>query len=255
LSSVAAKSFSDQLAGTGAVALLQARVWEEFTGRVVSALRQAMDVLSSGDHEKKIGYWCKGTRSIKGTKVHLPQEDSITHALTEALEIVRQHSAPDDFLKKRQISFPQQQPRPKQSRLGKSALTTDIRAYSLEEIYLDLRIEAKVLFGSSDVTHYCGEKGLLRFSNPEPYTQQAVGMMVGYSVRHDDGHWTKRIEAKASGVAPVKSFQVIDLGGEELLSSTLASHACGEVLVVHLMLPFETKPSARQIDTLGKPSQ
>jgi hypothetical protein len=248
LTGAAVHRLSDHVAGEGATAMLRARVWEEFTARVLAALREAMAFLAHGDHETKAGYWCTGTRLAKGIKVHLPQEDAITDALTRALEAIRQQSSPDDLLRRRQICFPSQQPRSKQSRLGSSALTTDIQARSLETVYLDLRIEAKVLFGGGDVAHYCGEKGLLRFSDPEPYTDQPVGMMIGYAVRRDDAHWAKSIQAKAGSSKQVKGFQPVAVDGEEVLSSTLLTHAHGEVLVLHLFLPFETKPSARSID-------
>jgi hypothetical protein len=234
--------------GQGTSAALQARVWEEFTGRIIAALREAANLLANGSHEAKTGYWCTGTRSVKSTQVQLPQEDAITHALIEALERVRQDASPDDLLRRRQICFPQQQPRSKQSRIGKHALTTDIQAWSLESDFLDLRIEAKVLFAGGDVTHYCGKKGLLRFSDVEPYTDKPIGMMVGYTVRHDDRHWTQRIQAKAKGSPEVKAFQPVIVENEEIFGSTLVSHECGEVLVLHIFLPFESKPSARSLD-------
>jgi hypothetical protein len=255
LTTPAAKPLRNHVAGNGAAAMLKARVWEEFTARTVAALREAMTVLAQHgigfDHETKRGYWGGGKRSVKGTRVLLPRENAITDALTRALEVVRQDASPDDLLRKRQICFPPQQPRSRQSRLGSDALTTDIQARSLETSYLDLRIEAKVLFGSGDVIHYCGDKGLLRFANAEPYTEQPVGMMIGYSVRHDEAHWANRIQAKASGSPEVRSFQHVTLETEEILSSTLTSHASGEVLVLHLVLPFETKPSARALDALS----
>lgn len=242
----------EQLAGGGAVALLKARVWEQFTARTVAALREAATILEQdglgSDHRKLKGYWGSGKRSIKGTKVQLPRENGITHALTLALEMVRLEALPDDLLSKRQVCFPCQQPRANPSRLGSDALTTDLQARSLESPYLDLRIEAKVLFGGGDVAHYCGGKGLLRFASAEAYTEQPVGMMLAYSVRHDEAYWAERIQAKASPSPEVRSFQHIVLDGDEILSSTLLSHACGQVLVLHLVLPFETNPSARELD-------
>ena len=243
---------SSHLPGTDVRAQLRARVWEQFTTRVIAALREAATILATQglgyDHESAQGYWGAGKRSIRKQAVLLPRENAITHVMTDALEIIRLNAKANDLLHKQQVCFPQQQPRKKQKRVGSDALTTDIQARSLAIPYLDLRIEAKILFGSRDTDHYCGENGLLRFANAEPYTDQPVGMMLGYAVRHTDAHWLKNIEVKASKSSQVKSFNSVMVGSEELLASTLPSHATGEVIVLHVLLPFETKPSARELD-------
>lgn len=249
------------LPGTGVLAQLRARMWEEFSARTIAALREAASMLASQklgyDHENAKGYWGSGKRYVRQQAVQLPRENAITHVLSEALEIIREKAASNDLLKKQQVCFPSQQPRKKQNRVGSEALTTDIQARSLRNPHLDLRIEAKVLFGSRDVDHYCGNKGLLRFADAEPYTDQPIGMMLGYTVRHADDHWLNDIVSKGSKAAQVTGFSAVALEDEALLASTLPSAATGTVLVLHVLLPFETKPSARGLDlanSTGGPS-
>lgn len=240
------------MSGAGVLAQVRAQMWEEFTARTLAALREAAAMLAAQslgyDHESAKGYWGSGKRLVRKQPVKLPRENAITHVMVQALDIIRENAGADDLLRKQQVCFPSQQPRKRQNRLGSDALTTDIQARSLLNPYLDLRIEAKVLFGSSDVAQYCGKDGLLRFADAEPYTDQPIGMMVGYTVRHEDSRWLKDIDARGSKAAQVKSLSSLALGGEILLATTLPSAATGEVVVLHVLLPFETKPSARGLD-------
>lgn len=220
------------------------------------ALRDAANILNAHglgfDHTAADGYWASGSRKAKGSNVVLPLENGITDPLVRALELVRAAAPPEHLISRYQVYFVQQQPRKRQNKVGSKAYTTDIQIRSLVVPELDLRIEAKVLFGGGDVTAYCGKNGLLRFADAEPYTDQHVGMMLGYSVRRDDDYWLKEIQKTATSLTAVKPFETLDLDGSLVTGSLVTSHATGQVLVLHLLLPFETNPSARAIDAAAK---
>ena len=234
----------------------RAKGWERFAAMACDALRQAADILSAHglgfDHTAAAGYWASGSRKAKGSDVVLPLENGITDPLVRALELVRAAAPPEHLISRYQVCFVQQQPRKKQNKVGSKAYTTDIQVRSLVVPELDLRIEAKVLFGGADVSAYCGKNGLLRFADAEPYTDQHVGMMLGYSVRRDDAHWLKEIQKNATSLTAVGPFEKLDLEGAHVTGSLVTSHATGHVLVLHMLLPFETNPSARAIDSAPK---
>ncbi|WP_152528019.1 hypothetical protein [Sphingobium lactosutens] len=234
----------------------RAKGWERFAAMACNALRDAADILGSYglgfDHTALDGYWASGSRKAKGSDVVLPMENGITDPLVRALELVRAAAPPEHLISRYQVCFVQQQPRKKQNKLGSKAYTTDIQVRSLVVPDLDLRIEAKVLFGGGDVAAYCGKNGLLRFADAEPYTDQHVGMMLGYSVRRDDAHWFKEIQKTATSLTAVGPFEMLDLDGGRVTGSLVNSHATGQVLVLHMLLPFETNPSARAIDAAPK---
>lgn len=251
-------AFRDRVPGAGdPLGAIRAQLWERFAAITCRAFGDALAILGRHglgfDHTNVVGYWGTGSRKAKGQAVHLPLENGITDPLVRALELVRADAMPDSFIKQYQICFVQQQPRQKQKKVGSSAFTTDIQVRSLNVPELDLRVEAKVLFGGRDVKAYCGPSGLLRFADKEPYTDRRVGMMLGYSVRHDDAHWLKQIEQESASAPVVGSLEMLDLMGSRVGGTLVASHATGQVLVLHVMLPFETKPSARAIDSAPKP--
>lgn len=229
-------------------AILRARVWEEFVDNSLGAIDQAMAVLTARglgyNHEAEPSYWRRRTRTVANILSKLPEEDSITDVLSRALEYVREHAPATSYLRRNQICFPPQQPRKQQRKLGTHALTTDIQVRSLSRSFLDLQIEAKVLFEARDVKHYCGGKGLLRFSDRDPYTDQPVGMMVGYSLR-DDMRWIGEIEANTAAYTQVRSFADVRVGGRTVRVSVSSRHKMQDVTVIHLFLPFRTDPDAR----------
>lgn len=251
------KAFHSRVPGGGtASGDARAKVWERFAAMACDALREAAEILDTNglgfDHTEAAGYWASGSRMAKGSYVVLPQENGITDPLVRALELVRAAAPPEHLISRYQVCFVQQQPRKKQNKVGSKAYTTDIQVRSLVVPDLDLRIEAKVLFGGGDVSAYCGKNGLLRFADTEPYTDQHVGMMLGYSVRRDDAHWLKEFQKAATSLTAVGSFETLDLAGNLITGSLVTSHATGHVLVLHMLLPFETKPSARAIDSAPK---
>lgn len=244
--------FRDNVPGSsGFLGRVRAKAWEDFVVMAVEALRQAAAILHAralpNDHQVD-GYWGDGRYDVLGTAVSLPMENGITDPLVRALDIVRAGAHRNHALKKLQVTVAQQQPRATQYRVGSRALTTDIQIRSLAIAHLDLRIEAKVLFDGGDAATYCGPDGLARFSDPEPYTDQPVGMMIGYSVRREDAHWFDAIARHTAEGPAVRWRSDILLGAETILATLSSSHATGEVLVCHVIIPFETEPSSRALD-------
>lgn len=231
---------------------MRANIWERFVSRAVEALYEASEVLAQKrlpfDHETVNGYWRAGQYNVRGTQVEVPEENGITDALVRALQNIGEAVHETDPINEYEIYFAQQQPRAIQNSLGSKAYTTDIQIRSRKLAYLDLRIEAKVLFSGADATAYCGQQGLLRFAHPEPYTDQIVGMMLGYSIRQSDEHWLTRIQQKSQPQTCVLDFDQLKIGARDLYGSTLSSHATGKVVVLHLLLPFNSRPSSRDLD-------
>ena len=243
------QTLADRLAGSGGLtARMRANMWQDFVAHSLDAIDQAMRVLDAlelgFDYEAEPTYWRRRTRKVNAVATKLPEEDSITDVLTRALEHVRENSPPTSYLRRNEICFPQQQPRKQQRRLGPHARTTDIQVRSLSRSFLDLRIEAKVLFDTADVAHYCGEKGLLRFSDIDPYTDQPIGMMIGYSLR-DEARWLPDIERVSSTNVAVKTFEDVLVSGRTIRMSMSTRHSSADVGVVHLLLPFRTDPDCR----------
>ncbi|MGA1859863.1 hypothetical protein VH569_28085 [Azospirillum sp. 11R-A] len=231
---------------------LQVRLWERFAAMAIESIQQAGVLLASKglgfDHTLSDGYWSEKPREVYKTKVRVPLENGITDPLVRALEVVRQSAPEDHLISRLQVCFVQQQPRATQKRVGSKAYTTDIQIRSLKVEKLDLRVEAKMLFAGKDVSAYCGPDGLLRFADAEPYTDQPVGMMLGYSARRDDAHWLKLIEGKSKPSDAVIGFHQVGLASGPVSASVLRSHATQNVVVLHMLLPFESDPSARQLD-------
>lgn len=238
----------------GYLGAVRAAVWETFLISVVALLKSAARRINRGDagfdYQSLKSWWGTGSYPVLNGHVRLPLENSVTDALSRACEAIRRSRRPNHFLIEKQIFIAQQQPRQEQLQLGDAALRTDIQIASSSLHYLDLRIEAKRILGGGDVSDYCGEEGLMRFAHAEPYTNQPVGMMLGYTFRHDDDHWHVEIEQRATSNGAT-CFKTLRAGRWNLPSCTVTSPSHGDVLVVHLLVPFESKPSAREMDRGG----
>lgn len=237
--------------GTKYLDRVRARTWEAFLDRIVELMNEARDCIVRGDmefdYQARKTWWGTGLYPIRGRTVTLPLENSITDALARSCETLRRSLKPSDFMIRKQISIAQQVPRRIQNALGDAAYTTDLQFASLTLHDLDLRIEAKRIFGADDITEYCGEEGLLRFSHDEPYTDRPVGMMLGYSLRHEHPHWNEAI-ANHRQVQGVYQFGSVRIAGLALPTCLAHSRTVGDVLVVHMLMDFESRPSARAID-------
>ncbi|SEK01076.1 hypothetical protein SAMN05518849_12645 [Sphingobium sp. AP50] len=236
---------------TGYIGKIQAQVWEDFITSVLALLRTAGGRIARGDegydYKVRKGWFGKGQYKILGTEVALPLENAVTDALTRACETIRRDRRPNHFLIDKHIFIASQQPRETQEQLGDIAFTTDIKIASSTLHYLDLRIEAKRLLGSAHAAEYCGTEGLLRFAHSEPYTSAPLGMMLGYTFRYDDAHWHSSIQTQAAKHG-VTDFKELRTGRWTTAASLMTSPGVGDVLVLHVMLSFESKPSVRELD-------
>ena len=237
--------------GAGYVGEIQARIWEDFITSVIALLKTASGRIARGEqgyeYQLSRGWFGKGKYNVLGTDVCLPLENAITDALTRACETIRRDRRPNHFLIDKQIFIASQQPREIQNQLGDIAFTTDIKIASLSLHYLDLRVEAKRLLGGGDTGEYCGPDGLLRFAHTEPYTSAPLGMMLGYTFRHDDAHWHADIQSHAAKHG-VSTFTNLRTGRWTTNANMMTSSSAGNVLVLHVLLPFDSNPSIRDLD-------
>lgn len=237
----------------GYVAEVQGRVWEEFIDHVVGLLIEAADRIVQKkpgfDYQAEASWWATRKRKVRKQDVRIAFEDSVTDALRRSLDSIRKELPSGDFFRRNNIYIAEQQPRLRQRRLGPRAQTTDLQFASLDLDYLDLRVEAKPLFDNNDADRYCGPDGLLRFADSQPYTDKAVGMMLGFTFRHDDDHWHNRIADVASGKYGVDAFETVNAGNRALRTSAMKWRGTNDVRVVHLMLSFPSSPCARDLDT------
>lgn len=199
----------------------------------------------------KPGWW-RQTRKKNGQgfTVRVPNEDAITEAIVERIHQLKE-SAPEGsaIAANRTMSFHAQGRRRQQAGTGPKGLKdTDITAYRFDNIGLDLRIEAKVVFDEADVSNeYLTERGILRFADPaSPYTREIVGGMVSYSVTEAAGYWLEQV---AAGLVPMAE-QV----GEVERPAPYGKLLCCDIVrgdgpalkvtVVHFGLRFQTEPTS-----------
>ncbi len=227
---------------------MRAQVWDEFTKSVVAMLECAAARVAA-DHpvafSRRKGWWGEGGHKILGHDVRIPLENAVTDALVRTCKDLRGTRRANHFMVQKQVFIVQQQPREMQDQLGSAAYTTDIQFASSSVPYLDLRIEAKRLLGGSHVSDYVGAEGLLRFAHPEPYTVQPVGMMLGYTFRHDRTHWLASIDRQKP--SSVSTLQPLKVGRWTVPGSIVTNPTVGDVLVLHLLLPLPSQPDARRL--------
>lgn len=252
----AAPTIAERLAASHpSTSFARAALWQEFVDVALSVLRRAERDLRSpttwSRFAQREGWWLGAQRkSANGAKVAVPSEDAITDALMELAEAIRKETLDDDPLKRQQITFDPQVRRPPHPRIGRKALTTDIRIRSLAIPDLEVRIEAKLLFRPKDLTDaYCGDKGLLRFADPRhPYTDRPIGFMLGYALQDHGADWDARIRTALPGIGQVKSTGEVGAGGETRPVSDMewGTEERQKVSVIHLFMEFDTDPSCRQ---------
>jgi hypothetical protein len=145
-------------------------------------------------------------------------------------------------------------PRKHKKGIGRKAKPTDFQFYRAGQKGLDLRVEAKVLTKKGDIGgQYLSGKGLGRFSDPhEPYTDEIVGGMIAYTINDDRKTWVSRIQMEMNAVVPtIKNFEhTLPQEGEDRLFCCVPfklskSPPQSEVLVFHVVLEFDSVPSAR----------
>jgi hypothetical protein len=233
-------------------------IWNDFIGVVVGALRLAearlRDPSFMAKYSTRTGWWRRQARKNKAKRlVRIPAEDSITEALTDLLDQIREEATENDPIYIKNIVFSGQQPRKTQTRIGASSLTTDIRAWVPDNRELDLRIEAKILFEADDIaSEYCSERGIWRFGDPEnPYTDRIVGAMLGYSLTPSVESWCGDIKGHLGKVPHVSDVGPATVSGEAnptLICDVLRWDGSGRrVTVLHLLMEFDTEPSSHYL--------
>jgi hypothetical protein len=248
----------DRLAQTHASVMnrLALQVWDDFVVTVVATLRVAearlRDPSYMAKYSARTGWWRKKAQKNRAKRlVRLPAEDSITDALTDLLDQIRNEATENDPIYAKNIVFNGQQPRKTQTRIGANSLTTDIRAFVPGTRELDLRIEAKILFKSDDLAlEYCSERGIRRFGDPEnPYTDQIIGAMLGYSLTRSLASWYEDIEKHLGDLSHVSDTGLATISGEtnptlicDVIRRDGSSH---RVTILHLLMEFDTEPSSR----------
>jgi hypothetical protein len=258
--------FSDFFsAGTSATAIpARALLWEQTLHQVLLLLDMAERRIRSPEgqlHYTNLdGWWRSSKARVDGKTLSIPSEEAISEALFEEMEKVKAEiilkiipsDANLDNLDT--LQFAPETPRRVKTGIGKRAKPTDIRVYRTGSQILDLRIEAKVLVKDGDIAKsYLSKSGLKRFSDPkEPYTDHELGGMIAYTVSDDRATWLQKIDsALKTAKPPVPTFKhlVRTLPHETLFCrvpfTAVSSPARNEVLVFHLVLEFDSSPTAR----------
>lgn len=228
-------------------------LWQSFIDRVLDLLARTEAKLQDATvwqgFAQRDGWWLSASRkSTAGYHVRLPSEDAITDALEEiAKEILRDMRPADPFTD--HLDFDAQVIRPPHRRIGRKALTTDIRVKSTLVDALEVRIEAKLLFSPKDIpSAYLGPKGLLRFADPQaPYTDRPLGFMLGYSLQDHARDWTSLTRDGLKKVTEVLATDEIVAGSRRHLVSDLSwgTEERQKVTVIHLHMNYDTEPSCR----------
>lgn len=229
-------------------------LWQSFVDRVLELLARTEAKLQDETVWKQFaqreGWWLNARRkSAAGDHVLLPSEDAITHALEEiAKEILRDLRLADPLTD--HLDFDAQVIRPPHHRIGRKALTTDIRIKSTVVEALEVRIEAKLLFSPKDIqSAYLGPEGLLRFADPQaPYTDRPIGFMLGYSLQDHAPDWTSLTREGLKRISGVIATDEVAAGSRQYLVSDLSwgPEEWQKVSVMHLHMTYETEPSCRR---------
>lgn len=248
------KTVADRMLATHpSYSFATAMLWESFVDRVIDLLARLEAKLRDAavwqNFSLREGWWLDSLRmSAAGVSVRLPSEDAITHALEEIAKAILIDTRPADPLTDH-LGFDAQVVRPPHGRIGRKALTTDIRVKSTLVDDLEVRIEAKLLFSPGDIVGaYLGPKGLLRFADPKaPYTDRPIGFMLGYSLQDHAPDWTHLTRVGLKAVDKVSAIDRIAAGSKEHLVSDLSwgGEERQKVSVIHIHMNYETDPSCR----------
>lgn len=250
----------ERLQGTHApgISLAKLLLWSTHLEVAVGMLEEAADDLADPANLAeyiKPGWWrTKARANERGIMVSVPNEDAITDAIVERIHQLKE-IAPDGSViaANRTMSIRAQELRRGQAGIGPLGLKdTDITAYRFDQIGLDLRIEAKVVFDGDDLTkEYLSDRGILRFADAEnPYTREVLGGMVSYCVTKAGGHWRDQIATGLRSLPSVEDVgRVARVGSDASLlccDVRRGGGACGRVTVIHFELRFQTDPSSHE---------
>ncbi len=240
-------------------------LWEHTIFQVALLFAEAERRIRSSEGQTKYtaldGWWRKSSHRINGAGGYrVPEETALSEALRDEMEnakhdlMLRRTALGPDVADIDSLEFHTEAPRRQKTGIGRKAKPTDFRFYRSGLGDVELRIEAKVVVKDKDITdQYLSRHGLGRFSDPkEPYTDELVGGMVAYTVTHDRGAWSKKIDAGMAASTPVipTFHHSLPQGGDPTLFCRVPyTHAKSppqaEVLVFHLVLEFDCLPDAR----------
>lgn len=231
-------------------------LWSNHVAAAVAVLREVERDLRNPANLaqfRRRGWWRRATkRNHRGQDVRIPEEDAISDALIERIQQLQERPRHGSAVAaNRRLRFHSQQRRRRQEGIGpQGRKNTDITVYGLDEVCLDLRIEAKVLFEAADVSReYGSQRGLLRYADPvNPYTIEIIGGMLAYCLTEDLTEWAGRLEAALASVEEVAAIATVTMPGEPngiLCCDVANTGAVRKVTVFHLGLEFDTDPVSR----------
>jgi hypothetical protein len=249
-STSSAPSLITYLGATANLPPLGVLIWSNFIEAVVQTVREAERRLQTPSvwtfYAAKVGWWRRTLqKNANGAQVSIPEENSITEALSAILEDLRNEAGPNHPLYEQNIVFTPQQPRRRQGRIGPRSLTTDIRAHVPGNRELDLRIEAKILFKKGDLrSEFCSERGIRRFADAEnPYTDGPIGAILGYAVSRTIGAWETDLETSLAHVNEVRRTSRVEIDAIPTLTSEIEVGAAERIVIVfNLLMKFQTSP-------------
>lgn len=250
----------ERLQGTHSpeISLGKLLLWSAHLEVAIGMLEEAADDLADPANLAgfiRPGWWRNKARvNERGIKVSVPNEDAITDAIVERIHQLKEIAPVGSVIAaNRTMSIRAQELRRGQAGIGPLGLKdTDITAYRFDQVGLDLRIEAKVVFDGDDLTkEYLSERGILRFADAEnPYTREILGGMVLYCLTKSGGHWRDQVAAGLQSLPSVEDVgRVARVNSDESVlccDVRRGAGACGRVTVIHFELRFETNPSSHE---------
>jgi hypothetical protein len=234
--------------------------WHRFLGEAIGGLREAARrVREPASTERRPGWFGKSNKAFKGAK--LPDETSISQALIEAMEEIRDEqfivapSRGSSIPNLTGMDFHVEVARRYDPAIGPRAQPTDIQL-AIHRDRLDLRLEAKKLTRLGDIAaDYLGADGLGRFDDAcAPYTLERFGGMLAYVTDRDAAEWTLLISEGIRAALPSDRVKTTLLLGDEIITTThlrdvdIAVHGIQgrfSTDVVHLVFEFDAWPNRR----------
>jgi hypothetical protein len=237
-------------------------LWEHTIHQVAVLFHEAEQRIRSADGQARYpnidGWWRQTAHKINGKAGYqVPEETAVSEAFIEEMEnakrdMILDASLDPDLANIDLLEFAAEVPRRQKKGIGRKSKPTDFRFYRSGLGDIELRIEAKVVVDTGDISkHYLSSKGLGRFSDPdEPYTDELIGGMVAYTVTDDRSTWQARINAGMTSASIASFHYALPQNGQRLLFSQVPymhvkTPVQTEVLVFHLVLELDCAPSAR----------
>lgn len=183
---------------------LQADVYEKFITTVLDALFTAEVRVKEKSNWKKVvnkdGALLK-QRRINGEQVMPVAEEAITAELHVQLDEIKIHANDNHALRKLDIEFRLDPPRPSEKITGKKSKRPDLvaKAMHYNTKGVEIVFEAKNVFTMADLKNkYFGKQGVQCFTRKaDSYSCQKLGAMIGYTINESEHHWLDKIKQVA----------------------------------------------------------